>query len=99
MGAATNDVEMVTGSPPEDFETTARRYFANPELVDPGLTAGSKLSAFTFLIRIMMTRPRDLAAWERDRGYPLIENAELAHDKEAWRLHATNFTTPERATS
>lgn len=99
MGAPTEDVEAVTGRPPEDFETTARRYFAHPELVYPGLTAGSRLSAFAFLIRMMVARPRDLAAWERDRGYPLIDNAELAHENEAWRKHAANFTSPEGATS
>ncbi|CAN0299799.1 unnamed protein product [Discosporangium mesarthrocarpum] len=99
MGAPTKDVEAVTSRPPEDFETTARRYFANPELVYPGLTAGSRLSAFAFLIRMMAARPRDLAAWERDRGYPLIDNAELAHENEAWRKHAANFTSAEGATS
>lgn len=99
MGAPTDDVETVTGSPPEDFETTARRYFANPALVYPGLAAGSRLSAVMFLIRMMMTRPRDLAAWEHDRGYPLIANPELAHENEAWRLQAARFTEPKRAIS
>lgn len=99
IGAPTNDVEMVTGAPPEDFEATARRYFANPELVYPGLKAGSRLSAFAFLIRMMATRPRDLAAWERDRGYPLIDNAELAHENDVWREHAASFVRPAETKS
>lgn len=93
LGAPTDHVTAVTGTAPEDFETTARRYFANPELVYPGLRAGSKLSAIWFLIRMMATRPRDLDAWERDRGYPLIDNAELAHENSIWRAHAENFET------
>lgn len=97
--APTEDVAAVTGRPPEDFETTARRYFANPELVYPGLAAGSRLSAVMFLIRMMMTRPRDLAAWEHDRGYPMIANPELAHENAAWRLQAAAFTATNGATS
>lgn len=93
LAAPTDHVAAVCGTAPEDFETTARRYFANPELVYPGLAAGSKLSAAWFLIRIMATRPRDLDAWERDRGYPLIEDAELAHENSLWRAHAENFET------
>lgn len=99
IGAPTDTVEAITGSPAEDFETTARRYFANPELVYPGLTAGSRLAAFAFLIRMVATRPRDLAAWERDRGYPLIDNPELAHENEAWRRQAASFTTAKEVTS
>ena len=92
-GAPTDHVEAVTGRPPEPFIETARRYFQNPDLIYPGLRAGSKREAFSFLLRMMMTRPRDLEEWERQRGYPLIDQAELAHESAVWRDRARAFPT------
>jgi hypothetical protein len=34
--------------------------------------------------RMLLTPSWDVAAWERERGFPLLKNAELAHDSEAW---------------
>lgn len=89
--APTNHVEAVTGTAPESFETTARRYLDNPDCVYPGLEAGSRASAFAFLARMMISRPVDLDAWEQDRGYPLIANAERADESAAWRHRVDNF--------
>ena len=91
VGAPTNHVETVTGAPPEPFEETATRYFANPDLIYPGLRAGTKAQAFGFLLRMLAARPRDLMRWERDRGYPLLENGELAHESALWRGQAQAF--------
>lgn len=88
VSAPTEHVLEVTGTAPEDFETTARRYFANPALIYHGLSAGSKASAIPFLFRMMLTRPVDLDAWENDRGYPLIRDAQLAHESDEWRVTA-----------
>jgi uncharacterized protein YbjT (DUF2867 family) len=83
--APTNHVELVTGQKAESFEETARRYIGNPSLVSPGLAIGSKLSAISMLMRMMLARPIDLAAWERDRGYPLIDKPLLAHQCDSWK--------------
>ena len=99
MGAPTDHVEAVTGHKPESFETIARRYFDNPGLVYPGLSAGTKLQAFGFLARMMLARPQDLAQWERDRGYPLIDGGELAHESAAWRDSVQHFPTRLCATA
>ena len=88
VSAPTEHVFEVTGVQPEAFEMTARRYFDNPGLVYSNLKVGSKLDAFRFLFRMMSTRPIDLDAWERERGYPLLANAELAHESAEWRITA-----------
>lgn len=89
--APTNHVEAVTGAAPESFETTARRYLSNPDCVYPGLAAGSRASAIAFLARMMMSRPVNLDAWEQDRGYPMIANAERADESAAWQHGVDNF--------
>ncbi len=82
--APTDHVAQVTGRDPEDFETTARRYIANPSLIMPDFSIGSRASALAMLFRMMLARPVDLEQWERERGYPLISNATLAHQCDRW---------------
>ena len=93
LGAPTDHVEAITGAPPERFEETAKRYFATPDLIYPGLRPGTKAQAFAFLFRMLTARPRDLQAWERDRGYPMLDNGELAHESTVWRSRAGAFQT------
>ncbi|NKB55569.1 MAG: NAD(P)H-binding protein [Alphaproteobacteria bacterium] len=88
LGAPTDHVEEVTGTAPEDLESTVRRYVRDPALIYPGLGTGSKLQALGLLLKVMSTRPAKLDAWERDRGYPLLGNPELAVDNPAWRAAA-----------
>ena len=88
MGAPTDHVAELTGRPAEDFESIARRYLADPDLVAPGLRAGSKLGAFAFLARMLLTRVPDFDRWEDQRGLPRLSNPLLAHDHAAWRRHA-----------
>src|SRR5262249_50887195 len=64
VGAPTHHVEELTGRPAEDFETIARRYFAEPSLVIPGLQVGSKGKTLAFLIKMMLTPVPDLDRWE-----------------------------------
>jgi len=87
--APTDHVELVTGRPAEDFETTARRYIANPSLVSPGFEIGSKASALAMLFRMITARPFDLGRWERDRGYPLLKEPTLAHQCDRWQAAAS----------
>ncbi|MEL7537607.1 MAG: NmrA family NAD(P)-binding protein [Pseudomonadota bacterium] len=84
--APTDHVEKITGRAPEDFESIARRYVANPDLVSPGLRIGSKWSAVAMLFRMMLARPVDLDKWEAERGYPLLQNPTLAHECERWQI-------------
>ncbi len=90
MGAPTSHVEELTGTPPESFESIARRYIAQPDLIAPGLRAGTKLGAYAFAMKMMLTRAPDVDRWERDRGHPMIEAPILAHDSDEWRAAAEN---------
>ncbi len=87
-GAPTDHVELVTGRPPEDFETTARRFFKNPELVVPGLAVGSKFQAGLFALKMLLTRVPDLDRWEREQNHPILDRPVLAHDSPEWRAAA-----------
>ncbi|MGH1352592.1 MAG: NmrA family NAD(P)-binding protein [Methyloligellaceae bacterium] len=90
-GAPTDHVEMLSGRKPEDFETIARRYIANPSLVHPDLQTGTMFQAIKFLIKMMMTRVPDLDAWERDQNHPALKNPQLAHESSIWKQAAENY--------
>ncbi len=88
IGAPTTHVEEITGTPPESFETTALRYIARPDLIAPGLRAGTKLGALAFMAKMMLTRAPDLDRWERERGHPMLDAPLLAHESDEWRAAA-----------
>ncbi len=85
FGQAPNDhVREVAGRAPEGFESIAARYIANPNLIYPGLRAGSLPRTLGLALRMMATRPPDLDRWESTRDYPTIEHGELAHESPVW---------------
>jgi len=88
VGAPTDHVEMLTGRPAEDIETIARRYIKHPELIAPGIRAGTKLGAFLFLARMMFTRVPNFDRWEREHLLPSLNRPLLAHENPAWRARA-----------
>ena len=88
VGGVTDHVELVTGHKAEAFESTARRYLDNPSLIDPRLATGGKLSALAFMIRMMLTRVPNFDQWERDQGFPMLNEPVLAHNSEEWRMTA-----------
>jgi NAD(P)H dehydrogenase (quinone) len=88
IGAPTDHVEMLTGRPAEDIETIAHRYISHPELIAPGVRAGTKLGAFLFLARMLFTRAPDFDRWEREHLLPSLNHPLLAHENPAWRTHA-----------
>ncbi len=85
VGAPTDHVRQVTGVEPEGFESIARRYTQNPSLIHPKLDTGSRIGAIRFLLKLIATPPADLEAWERDRGYPLLNDPTLAQQSAEWR--------------
>ena len=88
VGAPTTHVEEITGTPPESFETIARKYIAQPDLIVPGLRAGTKLGTLAFMLKMMLTRAPDLDRWERERGHPMLAQPVLAHESDEWRAAA-----------
>ncbi len=85
VGAPTDHFQEICGRPPESFEASARRYIAEPDLIYPGLRAGTKLEALAFMVKMMLTRAPDLDRWERERGHPMLREPVLAHDSRDWR--------------
>ncbi len=78
----------VTGRKPESFESIARRYLDNPSLIHPRFSKGGKLAAFAFMFRMMLSRVPNFDKWERDKGFPVLNDPVLAHDSEEWRATA-----------
>ncbi len=88
LGAPTDHVELITGQKPESFENIARRYLAEPSLIDPRLATGSKLGAMALMLRIMLTRLPDYDHWEQDQGHPMLNAPLRATDNNEWRTSA-----------
>ncbi len=84
IGAPTDHVRELTGTPPEDFETIARRYIANPTLIHPRLKLGGKRDAIALLGRMLLTRAPNLDAFEREQGHPLLRNPLAAQENAEW---------------
>ena len=104
VGAPTDHVQEICGRPPESFETIARRYIAQPDLIFPGLRAGTKLEALALMVKMMLTRAPDLDRWRREHGHPMLREPVLAHDSREWReaaekkqllLQPTSGVSPE----
>ena len=88
VGAPTKHVEEVTGRPAEDFESIARRYVNNPELIVHGYSAGTKLSAIVGMVKMMLTRLPDFDRWEAERGHPMLAKPKFAIDNPEWMASA-----------
>ena len=85
VGAPTDHVQEICGRPPESFETAARRYIAQPDLISPGLRRGTKLEALVFMVKMMLTRAPDPDRWAREHDHPMLREPLLAHDSRDWR--------------
>jgi NAD(P)H dehydrogenase (quinone) len=88
LGAPTDHVELITGQKPEPFESIARRYLAEPSLINPQLASGSKWEAIALMLRIMLTRVPDYDRWEQERGHPMLNSPLRATDNSEWRSSA-----------
>lgn len=99
FGAPTDHVEQVTGTPAESFETTARRYLAQPHLIAPGLEPGSFLGALWFGVKMLLAPSGGFDRWESDQHLPRIDRPLLAYENPAWRSAAGNQRLLISATS
>jgi NAD(P)H dehydrogenase (quinone) len=81
--AGTNNVVLeMTGQPAEDFETIVRRYVAETPVTQPGL--GNKLKALGKFIGLLLTKPINFVRYEREQGFPTVENSQLSADNPMW---------------
>jgi uncharacterized protein YbjT (DUF2867 family) len=81
-GAPTTDVLDVTGRPPEDFETIARRYAALPR--NRRTAANSLREAALFMIT-PLNPGFDLRRYDAELRSPLPSQPQFAPDSEVWR--------------
>jgi len=83
IGAPTDAVRELSGSPAEDFDSIVRRYVdASPFRKRTPLT---QLRAVRRLVRLLLTRTPDLSAIARRLELPVTAHATLAVDSDPWR--------------
>ena len=88
FGAPTSDVLDVTGNPPEDFETIARRYAAQPR---NRRNFGNSLRELAQLTTAPFGPGFDFDRYDRELRRPFPLNPQFATESQVWRReHATH---------
>jgi NAD(P)H dehydrogenase (quinone) len=82
LGAPTTDVLDVTGRPPEDFETIARRYAA---LAPNQRTLGNWLRQFAQFMMVPFSPGFNLGRYDAELRRPFPAEPQFAPDSKIWR--------------
>jgi NAD(P)H dehydrogenase (quinone) len=86
VGAPTTDVLDVTGQPPEDFETIARRYAALP---GNQRTFGNRLRELARFLTVPLSPGFNFDRYDRELRRPFPSAPQFAPDSKTWqREHA-----------
>ncbi|HEX6496576.1 MAG TPA: NmrA family NAD(P)-binding protein [Acidobacteriaceae bacterium] len=94
VGAPTTDVLDVTGRPPEDFETIARRYAAQPR---NQRNFSNWLREFVQFMLTPLSPGFNLDRYDRELRRPFPSVPQFATDSKVWRREhamADNFSPP-----
>jgi NAD(P)H dehydrogenase (quinone) len=83
LGAPTTDVLDVTGQPPEDFETIARRYYAT--LPRNQRTLGNWLREFAQFMITPLSPGFNLDRYDRELRRPFPSEPQFAPESKVWR--------------
>jgi hypothetical protein len=83
LGAPTTDVLDVTGQPPEDFETIARRYYAT--LPRNQRTLGNWLREFVQFMLTPLSPGFNLERYDRELRRPFPSEPQFAPESKVWR--------------
>ena len=94
LGAPTTDVLDVTGRPPEDFETIARRYAALPR---NQRTSGNWLRAFAQFMIAPLRPGFNFDRYDRELRRPFPLQPEFASDSTVWRREHEIINTVQPA--
>jgi len=90
VGAPTTDVLEVTGQPPEDFETIARRYAALPH---NQRTTRNRIRQFAEFMIAPLRRGFDFEAYDRELRRPFPSQPQSAPESTVWlREHVAGVT-------
>ena len=82
LGGPTNDVLDVTGRPPEDFETIARRYAILPQ---NQRTPGNWLRELAQFMMTPLSPGYNFDRYDRELRRPFPSRPQLASESEVWR--------------
>jgi uncharacterized protein YbjT (DUF2867 family) len=82
LGGPTDHVLAVTGRAPEDFETIARRFAAQPKAQR---TLGNTLRAFGAFMTVPLRAGMNPVRYEREQGFPAPAAPRLAMEDMAWK--------------
>jgi NAD(P)H dehydrogenase (quinone) len=82
LGAPTTDVLDVTGRSPEDFETIARRYAAQPR---NQRTVGNWVREFAQFMIAPLSPGFNLGRYDRELRRPFLAQPQFAPESKAWR--------------
>jgi hypothetical protein len=94
MGAPTTDVLDVTGQPPEEFETIARRYAALPQ---NQRTFGNWVRAFAQFMVAPLSPGFNFARNDRELRRPFPSEPQFSPDSKVWRREHVIANTAEPA--
>ena len=93
LGAPTTDVLDVTGRFPEDFETIARRYAAQPR---NKRTLGNWLREFAQFVIAPLSPGSNLDRYDRELRHPFPSEPQFAPESNVWRREH-DITDPARS--
>jgi len=96
LGAPTTDVLDVTGQPPEDFETIARRYAALPR---NQRTLSNWLREFVQFMIAPLSPGFNLDRYDRELRRPFPSEPQFAPDSIVWRREHALADSPKAAAS
>lgn len=88
IGAPTNHVAQLTGSPAESFRETAAYYAADVRRLAPNLRELSTLGALLFMVKMLLTPAPDFMAFEAAEGSTRIADPKPGHKNAEWQAAA-----------
>jgi NAD(P)H dehydrogenase (quinone) len=94
LGGPTADVLDVTGRPPEDFETIAGRYAAQPR---NRRTLGNWLRTLADLLLVPLSPGFNFDRYDRELRQPLPSTPEFAPESKVWRYQHNIATASKPA--
>ena len=92
IGAPTDHVERLTGTPAESFAETAARYAQDVTRLAPNMSDASFMGALAFMVRMIFTPVPNYADLVRAEGNAQLLKARPGHQNPKWK----NFAREQR---
>ncbi|WP_298260247.1 NmrA family NAD(P)-binding protein [uncultured Litoreibacter sp.] len=92
IGAPTDHVEQLTGTPAESFHTTADRYAADVSRLAPNVEDASVFQAMAFMIRMLLTPAPNFKTLSAHEGGACLATPMAGHANPEWQDAARGGT-------